>query len=151
MQGETERMDIPTTGYNLVISLLIPFVALFLPLILDDNAVKILSVTLGAFIGGIGVDYIRPEKTIWRNIRKILCSSLFAIPPSFAFARYYQLEQWEYSLLVGFINGLIAVILITVILAIADEKLKSVITTLLWKEVKTTEVYEVTETKKEKQ
>ncbi len=130
-------MSIHTTGYNLATSLIVPLLALFLPLIFDDNVAKIVAVLFGAFIGGIGVDYIRPEKTIWRNIRKILCSSLFAVPPSFAIARYYDLTTWEYSLCLGFVNGLIAIILVTVILKLADENLEGGIMRVFLRQIKT--------------
>ncbi len=140
-----KEMSIHTTGYNLATSLLLPFLTLFLPLLFDDNVAKILAVLFGAIIGGVAVDYIRPEKTIWRNIRKIICSSLFAIPPSFALSRYYDFTTWEYSLMLGFVNGLIAIILVTIILKIADEKLEGVITKYLLKETKTTEILEVRE------
>lgn len=144
-----DRLTMPTglhiTGYNLLTSLLVPAFALFLPLVFDDNVIKILAVAFGAFIGGVGVDYIRPEKTIWRNVRKILCSSLFAIPPSFAIARYYQISNWEYVLCLGFLNGLIAIITVTVILAIADEHLKGMVTRWLFRETKTTEIIKIEE------
>jgi hypothetical protein len=125
-----KKMNLPSS-LNIALSLFIPTVALFLPLLFDDNVAKLLAVALGAFIGGIGIDYIRPEKTVWRNARKILCSSLFAIPPSFAISRYYELNYWEYSLLLGFVNGLIAIILVSVILAIAEENLKGIIAKIL--------------------
>lgn len=147
MRQETNIMptNLHLTGYNFVMSLLVPAMALFLPLVFDDNVIKILAVTFGSFIGGVGVDYIRPEKTLWRNIRKILCSSLFAIPPSFALIKYYNFTEWEYVLCLGFLNGLIAIILVTVILAVADDHLKGIVTRWFLKETKTTEIVKVEE------
>lgn len=122
---------IPLQGLNYILSLVVPAAVFFSTLIFDDHISKLLSVLLGSVIGGVAVDYIRPEQIPYRNVSKVLCSSLLALAPSFSIVAYFSLEQWEYQLSVGFACGLFSIIFCTVALMVADEQVKPGLTKLI--------------------
>jgi len=124
---------LPLQGLNFLFSLLLPATVLLSTLLLDDHSIKLLAILIGAIAGGVGVDYLRPEPTLKKNLTKIACSSVLALPLSFTVVRYFELDSWEYHLSIGASSGLLSIVFWNVVLIVADEQLKPSLTkTIKW-------------------
>ena len=122
--------QITITGFNLVLPVFLSFILFLSPFALDAEAVKVYSVLVGSFIGGVGVAYLRPELTTLRNATKIVMSGLLALPPSFAMDAYLEVNKWEYHFGIGAVTGLLVIILANASLIVADNQIIPLLTKL---------------------